>query len=53
MIRAASVSLFIVAFVGTTIFLVNCGGGNSSPGPQSATVKVTVSDPAESYRWKS
>jgi hypothetical protein len=46
MIRAASVSLFIVAFVGTTIFLVNCGGGNSSPGPQSATVKVTVSDPA-------
>jgi hypothetical protein len=46
MIRAASVSLFIVAFVSTTILLVNCGGGNSSPGSQSATVKVTVSDPA-------
>lgn len=46
MIRAASVLLFILVFVGAAIFLVNCGGGNSSSGPQSATVNVSVSDPA-------
>jgi hypothetical protein len=46
MIRAASSSLFRLAFVGTTIFLVSCGGGNSASDPQSATVNVTVSDPA-------
>jgi hypothetical protein len=47
MIRVASVVVFILAFVATTIFLVNCSGGtNSDPTSQSATVKVTVSDPA-------
>jgi hypothetical protein len=36
-----------MAFVGGAILLVNCGGGdNSNRMSQSATVKVTVSDPA-------
>ncbi|SRR6266852_679264 len=46
MIRAASALFLILVFLGTAIFLVNCGGVNSSSGPQSAMVKVTVSDPA-------